>query len=110
MNSKLNHNPNWLDLAKQANWSVAKMAALCNVSTRAIELHFLKTTDKSPKAWLIEQRQRQAVELLRGGSSVKETAAQLGYGYAHHFSREFKKYWGHCPTQVVRITTYCNSV
>jgi AraC-like DNA-binding protein len=39
-----------------------------------------------------------AVELLRDGSSVKETAAILGYEHATHFSREFKKRWGHSPS------------
>lgn len=32
MNTKLNQNPNWLELAKKANWSVRKLAVLCNVS------------------------------------------------------------------------------
>ena len=35
--------------------------------------------------------------MLRDGSSVKETAAQLGYKYPHHFSRAFKKQHGFCP-------------
>lgn len=47
-----------------------------------------------------DQRQRQAIELLRSGASVKETAAQLGYRQAHNFSQVFKERWGHCPTAV----------
>jgi AraC-like DNA-binding protein len=97
MNTKLNHNPDWPKLAKQANWSVTKLASFCKVSPRTLERHFRRSTGKSPKEWLAEQRQRQALELLRDGSSVKETASLLGYSHAHHFSREFKERWGYSP-------------
>ena len=52
---------------------------------------------KSPKSWLGEQRQLQAIKLLRNGSSVKETAAVLGYKQATNFTRRFKHHWGNCP-------------
>jgi two-component system response regulator YesN len=100
MNTKLNHIQNWPELAKQANWSVREMAKLCDISVRSLELYFLKNIGKSPKTWSAEQRQMQASDLLRSGLSVKETAALLGYRHAHHLSREFKKYWGHYPTQM----------
>jgi AraC-like DNA-binding protein len=51
----------------------------------------------SPRVWLFEQRQRQALELLRDGSSVKETAIILGYKSPTHFSRDFKKHFGYSP-------------
>jgi transcriptional regulator GlxA family with amidase domain len=97
MNTKLNHNPDWSKLASEANWSVAKLAKQCGVSVRTLERHFLKEMGTNPKHWLAEQRQKQAMELLRDGSTVKETASQLGYRYPNHFSREYKGYWGHCP-------------
>ena len=97
---KLDDSRDWLALAKQANWSVTKLARLCNISVRTLERHFVKAMGKSPKTWLLEQRQRQAGELLReNGRSVKEIASKLGYKQAHHFSLEFKRYWGVCPTQ-----------
>ncbi|MGD0207344.1 MAG: helix-turn-helix transcriptional regulator [Verrucomicrobiota bacterium] len=98
MNTRLNYVEDWLLLARKANWSVTKLADLCNVSVRTMERHFLKTTGKTPKVWLAEQRLKRARELLSEGSSVKETAFQLGYKYPHHFSRGFKGYWGYCPT------------
>jgi AraC-like DNA-binding protein len=100
MNNKLKHIQDWLELAKRANWSVKKMAKECEVSVRALELYFLKTKSKPPKVWMIEERQRLAVEWLSGGASVKETSAMLGYKYANHFSREFKLFWGHSPTRL----------
>jgi AraC-like DNA-binding protein len=100
MNSKLNHIENWSELGKQAIWSVGKLAKFCCVSSRTLERFFLKNMSKSPKKWLLEQRQRQAGDLLReNGKSIKEIAAQLGYKHTHHFSLEFKRYWGVCPMQ-----------
>jgi AraC-like DNA-binding protein len=46
-----------------------------------------------------------ANQLLREGASVKETAAKIGYKYPNHFSRQFKKYWGHSPMQTARFGT-----
>lgn len=89
----------WLKLAKRTNWSVKEMAKFYNVSVRAVELHFHKIMSKTPKAWMSEQRQKMAMELLGNGASLKETASELGYKHAHHFSREFKRLHGCCPTQ-----------
>jgi len=97
MNSRLDIQ-DWLTLGQQANWSVTKLAKLCGVSARTLERYFIWKVGKIPKAWLIEQRQRRAMELLRSGCLVKETAAELGYRYAHHFSRAFKVYWGFSPS------------
>lgn len=89
---------NWPELAQQANWSVTRLAKLCGVSTRAIQRHFRENHRKPPKAWLLEERQNLAVELMReGSSSIKEIAFELGYQHGHHFSRQFKKHWGYAP-------------
>jgi AraC-like DNA-binding protein len=101
MNTRLKHleEQEWLKLAQQAGWSVCKLAKLCNVSMRGLELHFHRQMGMPPKTWLMEQRQQCAVEFLRDGSLVKEVAAQLAYKHPNHFSREFSKRWGHSPTQ-----------
>ena len=98
MNTKLNHVQDWQELAKQANWSVSRMAKLCNVSSRTLQRHFLKERQKTPKSWLVDERQKQAIAFLCAGTSVKVTAFRLGYKQPHHFSREFKLYWGVCPS------------
>lgn len=97
MNTRLNYVHNWLELAQEANWSAAGLAKMCDVSVRTLERYFLKNMSQTPKAWLAEQRQHRAVELLRKGSSVKETAASLGYKQATNFTRKFKNHWGSCP-------------
>jgi len=98
MNSRLHRIQNWPELARQAQWSAALLAKQCKVSARTLERYFHEKMGVCPHAWLFEQRQRQAVELLRDGSSVKETAIILGYKSATHFSRDFKKHFGHSPS------------
>jgi AraC family chitin signaling transcriptional activator len=98
MNTKLNHIEDWLPIARQAGWSVTKMAKLCGVSVGTLRRHFLKHVGKTTRDWLTEQQQRLAIELLRDGSSIKETAGCLGYEDPTNFSRRFKQHWGVCPS------------
>jgi len=93
----LNYAQDWLALAQQASWSVSQMAKLCAISVRTLERYFIKTKGKTPKVWLAEQRQHRAMVLLQNGSTVKETAACLGYNHAGNFSRKFRKHWGSYP-------------
>jgi len=87
----------WLPLARQAGWSVQKLAALCKVPRRTLHRHFVNTQGMAPKAWLAKQRQKQAIELLRDGTPAKEAASLLGYQHPSTFAREFKKHSGQCP-------------
>ncbi len=98
MNTKLNQVQNWPDLARLSNWSVTALAKKCGVSVETLRQHFLKSMGKSPGIWLIEQRQQRAIQLLRDGSSIKETAVNLGYRQQTNFTRQFKAYWGACPS------------
>lgn len=100
MSARLDHIQNWAELAKEAKWSVNKMAGVCRISVRALELRFRRGMAKSPKEWVTEQRMEQAKPYLEEGFSAKETAERVGYKSTAHFSREFKKYWGFCPREV----------
>ena len=52
----------------------------------------------SPKNFRTQYRMRLAQDLLRlRDLSVHETATQLGYGHAAHFSIAFKKHFGQSP-------------
>jgi AraC-like DNA-binding protein len=99
MNTKLKYTQNWVEVAREANWSAKR----CNVSVRTLERYFLKQKGKTPKAWLAETRRQLAVELLRKGTSVKETASLAGYRHASTFAREFKKSTGQCPNALTLI-------
>lgn len=98
MNTKLNYVRNWAVLAYQTKWSVARLAKQCGVSGETLRQYFIKHLGQTPGVWLAEQRQRHALEMLRGGSSVKETAAHLGYKQQTNFTRKFKEHWGVCPS------------
>ena len=100
MNSKLGQIQNWPELAKEANWSAVALSKKCRVSLRTLERHFLRQIGKSPKTWLTDERMRQAAELLRDDSSVKEVATRLGFTNQQHFSREFKRQKGCPPSQL----------
>ena len=98
MNTKLNHIQNWPELAQQAKWRVNALAKLCDVSALSLRRYFLKHRGKNIKKWLMEQRQHKALELLHNGSSIKETAASLGYDYQTNFTRQYKCQMGKCPS------------
>jgi AraC family chitin signaling transcriptional activator len=98
MNTRLEHIQNWPEFAGEANWSAAALAKKCGVSVRTLHRHFFKQMGKNTKTWLAEQRQRHAIELLRDGSSIKETAFSLGYKQPTNFTRKYKIHWGNCPS------------
>jgi AraC-like DNA-binding protein len=99
MNSKLNHIQNWPEFAQQANWSAAALAKRCDISVRTLHRYFLKQMGKNTKIWLAEQRQHNAIGLICNGSSIKETAACLGYKQQSSLSRKYKKHFGICPSR-----------
>jgi AraC-like DNA-binding protein len=99
MNTKLHHIQNWEELAKQAKWSVSNLAKLCGVSTETLRQHSKSYMGKSTQAWMAENRQQQAIQLIRDGTSIKETAYHVGYQQQTNFTRQFKTHWGFCPSQ-----------
>jgi len=98
MNTRLKHIRDWEELAREANWSASVLAKNCGVSLRTLERHFLREMAQSPKSWLVEKRHQIAIELLRDGRTVKETAAHLNYKHPSHLTNQFKKCQGECPT------------
>ncbi len=100
MNTKLNNIQNWPELAREVKWSASALAKKCGVSLRTLERYFLEEKRKTPSTWLAEQRQLDAVEVLKKSACLKEVSSNLGYKHTHHFSRDFKAYWGYCPTQI----------
>ena len=109
MNNKLRHVQNWPEIARAAQWSANALAKLTGVSKDTLRRRLLLQFGKSPKVWLAIERQRQAVALLRGGSTIKETAVFLGYKQQTNFTRQFKAYWGVCPSYFINTSGQCNS-
>jgi AraC-like DNA-binding protein len=98
MNSKLQYVEDWVELASKTKWSAEALAKKCGVSERTLRRHFLKETGANLRIWLAERRQQHALKLLQNGSSVKETAASLGYKQPANFSRKYKSHWGNNPS------------
>ena len=96
-NSPLRAIRNWPQLAHEASYSVSVLAESCNASVRTLERFFLSVFGDTPRRWLKLLRMQRAIELLRDGSTMKETASALGYEDPSHFSREFKHYRGVAP-------------
>lgn len=97
--SRLDNIENWPELVEKSNWSVAELATICGVTVRTLQRYIRSKFGRTPKAFIIGQRQKRALDLAtEKGMSVKELAWHLQFKYATHFSREFKKYWGCSPT------------
>jgi transcriptional regulator GlxA family with amidase domain len=98
-NAPLRRIQNWQQLAADKKYSVKGLAEKYGVSVRVLERLFLSALGDTPRRWLKRLRMESALELLRDGSNVNETANCLGYMDHSHFSREFKKYYGFAPKQ-----------
>ncbi len=101
-NSRLQGIQNWPQIAHHAGYSVSVLAESCNVSVRTLERFFLRVMHESPRCWLKRLRMQRAIELLRDGSTIKVTAACLGYEDPSHFSREFKDHYGLAPNKYAK--------
>lgn len=66
---------------------------------------FKDETDESPINYLIKIRLEKAATILSedNESSIKQIANQVGYDDAYHFSKLFKKYYGHSPSHYRNI-------
>jgi AraC-like DNA-binding protein len=86
-------------VSTSADWAATGGGEDCAVSVRTLERFSLPAFGDTPRRWLRVLRMQRAVELLRDGSNVSETAFCLGYEDPSHFSREFKKGYGFAPKE-----------
>src|ERR1700722_19707743 len=77
MNSSLRYVLSSPELAHETHWSTILLARKCGVSVRTLQRHFLKHIRVSPRAWMAEQRQREAVKMLQAGHTVRKRQAIL---------------------------------
>ena len=81
------------------NVPVRELAQQVRLSTGHFIRLFKAETSLSPKQYVRYVRMEQAEALLNGSFlSVKEIAASVGMGDRSHFSRDFKRLYGHTPT------------
>jgi len=84
-------------------WSTEAMARRCFLSVAHFNRRFRSAFGKSPRRFIIEQRIRRAIQLLRESRMpISEIAGSLGYADVFFFHRQFKLMTGETPLQVRR--------
>lgn len=80
------------------------ISAGLNVSPAQLCRVFKQYGQPGPFHYLTRRKLNRAAELLvNGRCSVKEAAGEVGYADPYHFSRLFKKHFGHAPLHFTRL-------
>jgi AraC-like DNA-binding protein/ligand-binding sensor protein len=61
--------------------------------------HFAAEFGQTPRQYILKRRMEEARLMLENGSTVQDTAADLGFYDAFHFSKTFKRYWNTPPSR-----------
>jgi AraC-like DNA-binding protein len=106
-NSILYRIRDWPQRIHDAGYSVATVAAAsgCGCSVRTLQRFFRHEMGNGPARCIRCVRMKLAMEMLRSGSNVNETADQLSYPYSAHFSTDFKKFYTVSPGDHETICT-----
>lgn len=80
------------------NLSVAQIAQLCSMSQISAKQTFSRYAGMGIMNYFNRLKIEAAINMLRGGSSVQETAAALGFSSQNYFSTVFKRITGKPPT------------
>ena len=84
----------------QHPWTVAELAARCNLSRAAFARRFTELTGQPPLTHLTWWRMTLAARLLRAGDSpLSAIAEQVGYGNEYAFSKAFRRELGVAPSR-----------
>jgi len=79
-----------------------KLASDCAVSVRQLQRIFKEHLGITPSGFVAILKMEEAQNLLKSGKyNVTEVAYHLGYSDAAYFTRVFKKYFGHPPSQIL---------
>lgn len=86
-----------------AAWTVASLAKAAGLSRSAFFERFVRALGVAPMQYLVGWRMALAKrELERGGTTIGEVAARVGYGSASAFSVAFSRQVGQPPTRFAR--------
>lgn len=80
------------------NLSIAQIASLCSMSQICLKQTFSRYAGMGVINYFNRLKVEVAVNMLRSGSSVQETAAALGFSSQNYFSTVFKRIMGKPPT------------
>ena len=80
--------------------TMEEIASYTGRSLAAFKRDFKKISDLSPQKWLIQKRLEVAHSILRNeNKSVTDVCEKVGFKNLSHFSKIYKKTFGHAPTQ-----------
>ena len=88
----------FMDANLAANLSVREMAYEVGMSETWFAKRFTASTGLAPFIYLTRRRMERAKELLAAGSTVTETALEVGYENASKFAAAFKRSSGQLPS------------
>ena len=86
--------PSKSELAEQANISVSHMGKVIS-----------RYTGHGAMEYFTLMKMQKALDLLKEGQGVKQTAHTLVYEYPRYFSNVFKKHMGISPTHFIKNNT-----
>lgn len=84
---------------------VKAIAEHAGMSNSTLHEHFKKATSLSPIQFVKKMRLHEARAQLLGGRGASEAAYDVGYTSPSQFSREFRRMFGHAPSQVATATS-----
>lgn len=99
LSSRLDQIRDWPLLAKKARYNAQALATISGVTPRQLRRYFTIRKQSCPHKWLHTLRIHQAVELICDGTPIKETAFELGYKDAAHFTHDFTGHFGFSPSK-----------
>ncbi len=82
------------------NLSLKELSALCGMSIPTIEKTIFKYLHVGAMSYYNTLKMERAAALIASGTSVKETAASLGFSNQNYFSACFKKRFGYPPSKI----------
>lgn len=89
------------ELGRECQYKSNLIAERLGISRRQLERDFDATLGISPKQWLAEQRMLRALQLLRMGMGLQETAYELGFKKYDNFRVEVKRNYGLTPCGLI---------
>ena len=82
--------------------SVPQMAREVGLSVNACIRGFARRVGVTPQKYLQARRLSRAHALLLEGASVKSAAYDTGYHDQLYFSRQYRRFFGHAPSEAKR--------
>jgi AraC-like DNA-binding protein len=100
----------WMAEHLDSHEPIARLCDYLAVAPATLHREFVLQTGLSPADFYHKLKMRTALDLLREGFSIKETAATLGYRCFNDFSRAVHRYYGHPPSKLLQSPANCPAI